>query len=334
MSCKKLDTVLFGAWNTYAISMMSVLEDCGMWNKDFTFQKFLGVTGIAARFCMDSRCSALPITDYDWLKENPLFMKRIGVTTDVFFAKATDEAFVSTQVTAINKIKQSINNNRAVTVWGVDTGEFGIINGYDDEDGVFFIKGIGTNNTDYSIPVLYNNLGKTFESAPVLYCEIPIAKHDIDWKQAYIDSLRIYSDEMKKDVCDSDRSYGIKAYDTIIDAIKNNRCDEFGLRYCIGVYYERKDAMFRYVSEIKELFDNKLFNDIVNAFREMANLWKRLMFDVFGQGTCGWNHLRQPIDKSMYGEIINVINILKEAEITTIQHVDDFAAKTLTPQVK
>ena len=327
MSCKKRETVLFSAWNTYAISMMSVLEDCGMWNKDFTFQKFLGVTGIASQFCMDSRCSALPITDYDWVKENPLFMKRIGVTTDVFFAKATNEAFVSTQVTAINKIKQSINNNRAVTVWGIDTGEFGIIYGYDDEDGVFFIKGIGTHNTDYSIPVLYNNLGKTFESAPILYCEIPVAKHDIDWKQAYIDSLRIYSDEMKSDVCDSDRSYGIKAYDTIIDAVKNNRCDEIGLRYCIGVYYERKDAMFRFVNEIKALFDDDLFNNIVEAFGELTNLWKQLMFDVLGQDTCGWNNLQYPIDKSTLGEIVNIISLIKHCEEAAIQAIDAFCEK-------
>lgn len=115
--------------------------------------------------------------------------------------------------------------------------------------------------------------------------ETPVAKYDIDWKQAYIDSLRIYSDEMKSDVCDSDRSYGIKAYDTIIDAVKNNRCDEIGLRYCIGVYYERKDAMFRFVNEIKDLFDNDPFNDIVVAFGELRNLWKQLMFDVLKQDT-------------------------------------------------
>lgn len=322
MSCKKLDTVLFSAWNTYAISMMSVLEDCGMWNKDFTFQKFLGVTGIAARFCMDSRCSALPITDYDWLKDNPLFMKRIGVTTDVFFAKATDEDFETTQVTAIDKIKQSINNNRAVTVWGIDTGEFGIIYGYDDEDGVFFTKGIGTNNTDYSIPVLYNNLGKTFESAPILYCEIPIARNDIDWKQAYIDSLRIYSDEMKNDTCDSDRSYGIKAYDTIIDAIKNNRCDEFGLRYCIGVYFERKDAMFRFVNEIKDLFDDDLFDNIVEAFGELLNLWKQLIFDVLGQDTCGWNNLHKPLNKSLCENIISIISKTRTRETEMLDLID------------
>ena len=31
MEKKKLDIEVFSAWNTYAISMMSVLEHCGMW---------------------------------------------------------------------------------------------------------------------------------------------------------------------------------------------------------------------------------------------------------------------------------------------------------------
>ena len=64
MAKKSLDIEVFSAWNTYAISMMSVLEHCGMWNKEYTFQRFLSVTGIAARFCVDANCSSLPITDY------------------------------------------------------------------------------------------------------------------------------------------------------------------------------------------------------------------------------------------------------------------------------
>ena len=37
MAKKKLDIEVFSAWNTYAISMMSVLEHCGMWNKEYDY---------------------------------------------------------------------------------------------------------------------------------------------------------------------------------------------------------------------------------------------------------------------------------------------------------
>ena len=168
MAKKKLDIEVFSAWNTYAISMMSVLEHCGMWNKEYTFQRFLSVTGIASQFCVDENCSALPITDYDWMEEHACFTERIGVRTKKYYAAPGSEEYSVKQKEAITAIKKSIEDGKACVVWGIDTGEFGVIYGYDDEDKVFFSKGIGSRNANASMPVLYNNLGKTFEWAPVL----------------------------------------------------------------------------------------------------------------------------------------------------------------------
>ena len=161
MAKKKLDIEVFSAWNTYAISMMSVLEHCGMWNKEYTFQRFLSVTGIASQFCVDENCSALPITDYDWMEEHARFTERIGVRTKKYYAAPGAEEYSVKQKEAITAIKKSIEDGKACVVWGIDTGEFGVITGYDDEDKVFFSKGIGSRNVNASMPVLYNNLGKT-----------------------------------------------------------------------------------------------------------------------------------------------------------------------------
>ena len=163
MAKKSLDIEVFSAWNTYAISMMSVLEHCGMLNKEYTFQRFLSVTGIAARFCVDENCSSLPVTDYDWMVQHADFIERIGVQTKKYYAAPEVEEYSARQEEAIRAIKKGIEDNKACVVWGIDTGEFGIIYGYDDEDKVFFPKGIGNQNTNTSMPVLYNNLGKTFE---------------------------------------------------------------------------------------------------------------------------------------------------------------------------
>ena len=173
MSKNKLEIEIFSAWNTYAISMMSVLENCGMWGENDTFQKFMCETGIAAKFVVDRNCSPLPITDYDWLSEHTDFMERIGVQTIKYYSAPQDPMYPNVQREAIQAIKSAIDGKKASVVWGVDTGEFGVIYGYDDEDKVFFAKGIGSQNTDSSLPILYSNLGKTFEYAPVLYCEIP-----------------------------------------------------------------------------------------------------------------------------------------------------------------
>ena len=144
MAKKKLDIEVFSAWNTYAISMMSVLEHCGMWNKEYTFQRFLSITGIASQFCVDENCSALPITDYDWMEEHARFTERIGVRTKKYYAAPGAEEYSVKQKEAIMAIKKSIEDGKACVVWGIDTGEFGVIYGYDDEDKVFFSKGIGS----------------------------------------------------------------------------------------------------------------------------------------------------------------------------------------------
>ena len=205
MAKKKLEMEVFSAWNTYALSMMSVLEHCGMWNKEDTFQKFLSVTGIASRFCVDANCSSLPVTDYDWMEDHVRFMERIGVRTKKYYAAPGVEDYSTVQEEAVVTIKEGIEAGKACVTWGIDTGEFGVIYGYDDEDGVFFPKGIGSQNTNTSMPILYSNLGKTFEWAPVLYCEIPEMVHEVDWNHAYMEALRLYVQGMES-VCKNGRA--------------------------------------------------------------------------------------------------------------------------------
>lgn len=322
MAYKKLDTQLFSAWNTYAISMMSVLEDCGMWNKEDTFQKFMGVTGIAAQFVIDTHCSALPITDYDWLTEHPRFLERIGVRTHICHASPDDLTYEYKQGQAINAVKEAINQNRAVVVWGIDTGEFGIIDGYDDEDGVFFTKGIGSSNTGSSMPILYKNLGKTFAEAPVLYVEIPDSLQAIDQKQAYYHSLKLYAQEMTRVSDSTDRAFGIDGYGLLISALKNNTCDSFGLRYCMGVYYERKDAMLLYLREIRDIFDNQVIECIINEFEQLVRLYRQLVFDVLAQGTDGWNHLWKEVNQEKYPEIIQIVEKITEREVQIVDIIN------------
>lgn len=322
MAYKKLNTQLFSAWNTYAISMMSVLEDCDMWNKEYTFQKFMGVTGIAAQFVIDTHCSALPITDYDWQAEHPRFLQRIGVRTSIYHATPDDLAYDHKQGQAIRAVKQALNQNRAVVVWGIDTGEFGIIVGFDDEDSVFFAKGIGSINTNGSMPVLYKNLGKTFSGAPVLYAEIPDSFQPIDWKQAYFHSLRLYAHEMTRVSDRADRAYGIDGYDLLISCLKNDSCDSFGLRYCMGVYYERKDAMLLYLREIRDTFSNSEIDDIINAFEQVIELYRQLLFDVLAQGTDGWNQLWHEVNRGKYSEIIQIVEKIKEEEMKVVNIIN------------
>ncbi|MCM1190606.1 MAG: hypothetical protein NC541_15095 [bacterium] len=326
MSYKKLDTPLFSAWNTYAVSMMSVLEDCGMWNKEDTFQKFMGVTGIAAQLCIDTHCSALPVTDYDWITEHPRFLERIGVKTRICYASPDDPAYEAKQALAIDAVKKSLDQDRAAVVWGIDTGEFGIIDGYDDEDGVFFTKGIGSPDSGGSMPILYANLGKTFSNAPVLYVEIPDSVQPIDRKQVYYSSLKLYAQEMTRVSDNTDRAYGINGYDLLLSGLKKNSCDSFGLRYCMGIYYERKEAMLLYLREIRDVFENQGMECIIDGLEQVAGLYRQMTSGVLAQGTDGWNHLWKEIDREAYPELIRIVEEIKEQEMRVIDGINQFGS--------
>ncbi len=318
MAKKKLDIEVFSAWNTYAISMMSVLEHCGMWNKEDTFQKFLSVTGIASRFCVDANCSSLPVSDYDWMEDHACFMERIGVQTKKYYAAPGAEEYSAVQAEAVTAIKEGIEAGRACVTWGIDTGEFGVIYGYDDEDKVFFPKGIGSRNTNTSMPVLYSNLGKTFEWAPVLYCEIPEAVHEMDWNQAYKEALRLYVEGMEP-VCDNGRMYGLAAYDVMLEAVRENKFDAFGFKYCIGIYYERKEAFLLYLEEQQKERSSETLLQLIEAFRTTVSLYRKLMFEILGGGTEGWNTLFDPVDKECYPKIIKVLEELRASEEQTCE---------------
>ena len=319
MARKKLDIEVFSAWNTYAISMMSVLEHCGMWNKEDTFQKFLSVTGIASRFCVDANCSSLPVTDYDWMEDHACFMERIGVRTKKYYAAPGAEEYSAVQEEAVVAIKEGIEAGRACVTWGIDTGEFGVIYGYDDEDKVFFPKGIGSRNTNTSMPVLYSNLGKTFEWAPVLYCEIPEEVREVDWNQAYEEALHLYIEGMQTSRDDSGRTYGFGVYDVIADAVREDRLDSFGFKYCIGIFYERKDALLLYLEEIQKEQQSGALAQLIDSFRTTVDLYRRLMFEILGGGTEGWNTLFEPVDKQCYPEIIKIMQELKASEEKNVE---------------
>lgn len=318
MSKNKLEIEVFSAWNTYAISMMSVLEHSGMWKKEDTFQKFMCLTGISSQCCVDKTCSALPVTDYDWSNDHTCFMNRIGVQTNKYFAQLDNPMYTTIQQEAIKTIKSAIDQNIATVVWGIDTGEFGVIYGYDDDDLIFFCKGIGANNTDASLPILYNNLGKTFEYAPILYCETPQSLHDVDWNQAYYDFLKEYIQQMNKISDDSNRAYGLLGYEMIVKAIQENSIDEFGFRYCMGIFYERKDAILQYLLERQKEDTNDLQVKLIDSFSKTVDLYKKLIFDILQGDTEGWDFLFQPINKECYKDIINIINEIQNSEKNSI----------------
>jgi len=95
--------------------------------------------------------------------------------------------------------------------------------------------------------------------------------------------------------------------------------DSFGFKYCIGIFYERKDALLLYLEEQQKVQTNELLEKLTESFRTTVELYRRLMFEILGGGTEGWNSLFEPVDKTCYPEIVSVLEELKASEERNVE---------------
>lgn len=161
----------------------------------------------------------------------------------------------------------------------------------------------------------------------MLYCEIPEVVHEVDWNRAYWNALQLYVEGMQTSQDDSGRTYGFGVYDTIVEAVRENRLDSFGFKYCIGIYYERKDALLLYLEEMHKEQPSEALEELIEAFRVTVGLYRKLMFDILEGGTEGWNNLFEPVKKECYPEIIKIIQELKASEEKNVELIKDVIEK-------
>ena len=89
--------------------------------------------------------------------------------------------------------------------------------------------------------------------------------------------------------------------------------------HCIGIFYERKDALLLYLEEQQKVQTNELLEKLIESFRTTVELYRRVMFEILGGGTEGWNSLFEPVDKTCYPEIANVLEELKASEERNVE---------------
>ncbi len=95
--------------------------------------------------------------------------------------------------------------------------------------------------------------------------------------------------------------------------------DSFGFKYCIGIFYERKGALLLYLEERQKVQTNELSEKLTESFRTTVALYRRLMFEILGGGTEGWDSLFEPVDKTRYPEIVAVLEELKASEERNVE---------------
>ncbi|UVI29470.1 hypothetical protein [Paenibacillus spongiae] len=308
-----------GAWTTYLGSAHGVLTAAQM--TDLSLTEMAGMTGMAFQLYMHKHCDAASVTVYDWVSRHLNVLDRIGILSEVYHYEPGTRTYEAARKHAVTNIQASIDRGVGVVAWAIDGGEFGIIHGYDDEDGVYLVDGVAKFNRAFgSDPVLYENIGLTFPPAPFLHYQIPIASVAYNREQTYVDSLKFYVHEMEKQYHMSpDFHSGFLAYDNWIHALSSASYNAFGLRYSTSVYAEAKMWAAEYVRLLANSWgEMPRLSDIADRFEEIAKLYSKMMLDILAQDWDGAKHLGKPVTTEQANQLIPCLKKAKVLEAEAV----------------
>ncbi|MCE5224156.1 hypothetical protein LLG10_08295 [bacterium] len=266
------------AWCSYAGGIFSVLNSAGIWKDEFW--KLYGLSGMAFQFIVHEECCPSSVTVYDWVNGHYHAMDRLGVFTscdELFYSKQL-QTFSLLQQHCTDKIKQSIDQGKAVLVWApTPVLEFGIIKGYDDDNRLLFAEAVNDQNPD---PLMYDNLGMS--EVPIIYCQYVLDHLAMDTHKAITNSLQFGLSEWRKENhIHPQYACGRKAYDFLLQSMDSQKLNGFGLGYILAVYQESKQVLHQFLDWIhtstKEYPGIEeaalLFRQVAENFHKMHELW-------------------------------------------------------------
>jgi len=88
------------------------------------------------------------VTVYDWTSEHQQAMARIGVFAELNMAEPGTPIYDAARRHTIQRVRESVDRGIGAILWGVDTGEFGVAYGYDDDDQVLLVSGVASAGSD------------------------------------------------------------------------------------------------------------------------------------------------------------------------------------------
>jgi hypothetical protein len=277
MARKVLENVRqVGNWTTYMGAVEGVLRGAGWWQEE-TF-KLMGLTGMAFHFIVEKAACPSSVTVYPWVREHGEMMTRLGVYAEDYENWAQSPVFALAQAEAIRRIKASIDRGVAVVAWApTPVLEFGIINGYDDEDGVFMVQHCLPFPAD---PLLYTNLGKS--EVPMLYYQVFKGAVPVDREQSIREALRFgvrqwNATQHERGGGAGNHASGRKGYDHLVGTLERGDYNPFGLPYLVQVYAAAKDDLAHYLAFLAATGNGwRALGEAAQGYGEVAEKFARM----------------------------------------------------------
>lgn len=292
MNRKETNARFTCSWMSYVGALQGVLSAAGM--TEFDYAQLMGLTGFAYHFNLHETLCVSSVTVYDWMWEHQQAVERLGILAEQYVVHPGSPLYDAAARRGVVRIKEAVDRGVGAVVWGINTGEFGVAYGYDEEDGVLLCDGVG--GVEASKPVLYENLGRTFEGAPILYYQIPLEKVEVDRGQMFRASLEAYV-RMMESPTQYDPAYrrGMAAYDQWARAVLRDDCSQWGMRYNTVVYADAKAcgaSYMRYLAENWKGVDN--LPAIADAFQRVYEQFDAIL-KVIGQPMDAPQKLFEPV---------------------------------------
>ncbi len=269
--------------SSYLAAAAGILRKRGFWEGENYL--LAGMTGMVFHFIIHKKACPSSITVYDWLQEHFIMLDRVGINSDVFnfFNDGTLNTFDLVQADAIERIKESINQGMGVVAWApTPLLEFGIIKGYDDFDGVFFVDDFSCGQEPD--PLMYTNLGKS--EVPFLFYQIFKDKIDVPLDKVIRSSLAFGVSEWEKEFhINPQYASGRKGYDYLISTMQKGDYDSFGLSYIFFSYADAKQSISKYLEYIMTAAVGiKGLCEVNELYRQVASNYTRVSDMVNFQG--------------------------------------------------
>lgn len=229
---------------SYIDCLYSLLSSAGMF--DLPKHMLSGMTGMAFKFTIHKRLLPSSLDMYNWRWENWRAVNALGIYNETYSGSPMDSIFPIYQKNMIKKIKQSIDEGKAVIGWGLSKSSFCLILGYSDEDQVLFFR---HNNSKENEVMLYDNLGVINEGDWFFQIIGQMVEKDV--RDIYRESMEIAIYEWNSNYkVNSEYGSGKKAYQNLINAFKTGSFYERGAYYILGVYINSKRDISKYMNEV------------------------------------------------------------------------------------
>ncbi len=204
-----------------------------------------GMTGMAFKFIIHKKLLPSSLDMYNWSYDNWRAANILGIYSEIFTGSPLDTTFPLYQRNMIKKIRQSIDEGKAVIAWGLSESSYSLITGYSDCDRVFFFR----HSSQEDEVILYDNIGMVDEGS--WFFQIVGEKIEKDVRNIYRESLEIAVNEWNYgDEDDSEYGQGKNAYRYLVNALRSGEFSQSGAYYILDAYINAKKEIGTYMSEV------------------------------------------------------------------------------------